>query len=219
MSVKAIVFDFGNVIGFFDHRLTTTRLAAHTDMPADAIHAYLYGGRLEDDYESGRISGTEFLRQVRETCRLRCSEEVLAKAWADIFWPNEDVIALIPGLRPHYRLLVASNTNELHTQQFCRQFAEVFLHFDALVFSHAVGARKPKAAFFEHCQRLAGCAAAECLFIDDLPRNVAGAQACGWQGLVYVGIEDLRSRLAALGIHGLDEEKPHRAVGEKRALP
>jgi putative hydrolase of the HAD superfamily len=124
----------------------------------------------------------------------------MATAWADIFWPNHDVIALLPLLKPRYRLLLGSNTNELHTQQFCRQFAEAFQHFDHLVFSFEIGVRKPQAGFFEHCRRLAGCAPEECVFIDDLPANVAGARSCGWHGIVYEDINDLRQQFRILGI-------------------
>ncbi len=204
MTIKAIVFDFGNVVAFFDHRLTTNRLAAHAGIAADAIHAYLFGGTLEDEYESGGLSTEEFLKQVRKTCLLSCPDEFIAVAWGDIFWPNHEVCALLPGLKQqNYRLLLASNTNELHARQFRPQFARQLAYFDALVLSHDIGIRKPQAAFFEHCRRLAGCAPEECVFIDDLPANVAGARACGWHGIVYTGIADLRVQLAALGIEDL----------------
>jgi FMN phosphatase YigB (HAD superfamily) len=202
--VRAIVFDFGNVVGFFDHRLTSSRLAAHAGIDAEAIHAYLFGGPLEEDFESGRLASADFLQQVRQTCKLTCSEEVLTAAWADIFHPNETVCALLPGLHRHYRLLLGSNTNELHSRHFRRQFAEILRHFDALVLSHEIGVRKPRAGFFEHCRLLAGCAAEECLFIDDVAANVAGAQACGWHGIVYTGSDELRRQLAALGVLGLE---------------
>ena len=97
MAPRAIAFDFGNVVGFFDHRLASNRLAAHTRMAADELHAYLFGGKLEDDYESGRISTPEFLRQVRQTCGLDCSEEELVAAYSEIFWPNPDVCAATPS--------------------------------------------------------------------------------------------------------------------------
>src|SRR5438128_1890523 len=116
--IQAIVFDFGNVIGFFDHHLTSQRLAAHAELSVEAIHGQLFGGALEADYDTGRISTADFLRRVRQNCRLRCSDEVLAAAWADIFWPNHAVIALLPRLKPYYRLLLGSNTNELHAQHF-----------------------------------------------------------------------------------------------------
>src|SRR5262249_8290601 len=156
-----IVFDFGNVVGFFDHRLTSIRLASHSGMDVDAIHAYLFGGPLEDDYESGRLASADFLKQVRQTCKLTCNEDVLALAWADIFHPNEGVCALLPRLKHRFRLLLGSNTNELHSRYFRKQFAKVLRHFDALVLSHEIGIRKPAAGFFAHCQSLTGSAAEE----------------------------------------------------------
>ncbi len=203
--IETIVFDFGKVIGYFDHRRATEILAKHSDMNPDAILARVLDGTLEDDYETGRISSAEFLRRVRDLCGIRCTDEVMASAYSDIFWPNVEVCALIPRLRQRYRLLLGSNTTELHARRFRRQFAEHLRHFEHLVLSFEIGVRKPQAGFFEHCQRLAGGAPATCLFIDDLPDNVAGARACGWHGIVYRGIDDLRMRLARLNIH-TDEE-------------
>ncbi len=74
-------------------------------------------------------------------------------------------------------MLLGSNTNEVHAQQFRRQFAEVLSHFDALVLSYEIGQRKPNAGFYAHCQELAQAAPHEIVFIDDLPANIAGARA------------------------------------------
>ena len=199
--IRTMIFDFGKVVSFFDHGLVSRRLAAHGDLPVEELHAFLFGGTLEDDYEAGRLSSAGFLLQLRDRARLRCSDEELITAYADIFWPNPEVCALIPRLKPSYRLVLASNTTELHSRQFRRQFAETLGFFDAVVLSHEIGARKPSAAFYRHCVVQAGCPAAECVFIDDLPANVAGAQACGLHGIVYTGVDDLRLRLAALGVH------------------
>src|SRR5262249_16181099 len=133
-------------------------------------------------------------------CGLRCSDEAAAAAYADIFRPNESVCELLPRLKGRYRLLLGSNTNDLHARQFLRQLDEPLGHFDALVLSHEVGSRKPAPAFYRHCQSLAGCAAEECLFIDDLPANVLGARACGWHGVVYTTTDNLLNELAALGV-------------------
>jgi putative hydrolase of the HAD superfamily len=198
--VQTIVFDFGNVIGFFDYGLATSRLARHSPLSAEAIQRLIYGGDLEDAYESGRMSSADFLRRVREGCGLTGPDEALAEAYVDMFWPNEEVCALVPRLKPRYRLLLGSNTTELHSRHFRRQFAEALRPFDALVLSHEVGARKPRPEFFRHCERLAACPAAACLFIDDVPANVAGARACGWQGIVYRQGDDLARRLADAGV-------------------
>src|SRR5436190_22988952 len=121
--IETIVFDFGKVIGFFDHRRATDILAQHSDMASEAILASVLDANLEDASESGRITSSEFLERVRKLCGIRCADSVMANAYADIFWPNSDVCALIPRLRPRYRLLLGSNTTELHAKQFKRQFA------------------------------------------------------------------------------------------------
>jgi epoxide hydrolase-like predicted phosphatase len=200
MSIRAVVFDFGNVLGFFSHRRAAEQVAAYSPLSAEAIQAYLFGSHLEDDYESGRLSTQVVLGLVRETCRLRCTDAQLATALADMFTPNPDVCSLVPRLKPNYRLLLLSNTNDLHARQFLVQFADVLSHFDALVLSHEVGVRKPDPRVYEHCRRLADCSAAECVFIDDLPTNVEAARACGWQGIVYRRGDNLAAELQRLGV-------------------
>ncbi len=200
MSVSTIVIDFGNVLGFFSHRRAAEQLAAYGDAAPETIQAYLFGGKLEDDFESGRMSADVYRGLVRETFRLRCTDAEFDAAYGDMFSPNPDVCALPALLKPRYRLLLLSNTNELHARQFLRQFADVLSPFDARVLSHEVHVRKPDPRIYEHCRRVAGRPAAECLFIDDLPSNVEAARACGWQGIVYRPGGDLRRELAAAGV-------------------
>jgi putative hydrolase of the HAD superfamily len=198
--IRTIVFDFGNVVGFFDHRLVTTRLAPYGNLSAEELHAYIFGGSLEDAYEKGQLTSADFLQRIRSHGRLRCSDQVFIASYCEIFWPNTDVCNLLPLLKPRYRLLLGSNTTELHSQHFCRQFADSLKYFDALAFSYQIGARKPNRLFFDHCLKLADCAPGECVFIDDLPANVEGARACGWNGLVYRGVTELKKSLAELEV-------------------
>ncbi len=198
--IQTLVFDFGNVVAFFDHGLASKRLAACSELPQDVLHAQLFGTPLEDDYEAGRLSTGQFVRLACTTCRLRCTANDFASAYVDIFWPNADVCALLPRLKPYHRLLLLSNTNDLHARRFRRQFAETLALFDGLVLSHEVGQRKPDAAIYEHTLRLAGCDPAACVFIDDRHENVAAARTCGWHGIVYTDFAELCRELSALGI-------------------
>jgi FMN phosphatase YigB (HAD superfamily) len=198
--IETLVFDFGNVLGFFDYGRTLELLRPYTDLNAEQMRAAVYTLELAGAYESGQLSTAAFLQQVRSACGFRCAADVLAAAWSDIFTPNEEVCSLVAQLPPRYRLLLASNTNELHALQFRRQFADTLRHFRALVLSHEIGVRKPEVAFFAHCARLAGCEPAQCLLIDDLPANVEGARACGWQGIVYREPEELKEQLRRLGV-------------------
>jgi putative hydrolase of the HAD superfamily len=200
MSITTIVFDFGNVLGFFSHRQAVEQLGRYSPLTLDEMLMHLIDEQLEDDFESGRISVSEFRAVVRQRCRLKCTDDEFDVAVGDMFTENSNVCELVPLLKPRYRLLLLSNTNELHTVRFRRQFAKTLAHFDALVLSHEVRLRKPNPEIYHHCRKLADCPASQCLFIDDLPSNVEAARACGWQGIVYQRGLDLRREMGKLGI-------------------
>lgn len=182
--IEALVFDFGNVVGFFDHGRTLAAVAPHTDLTPAEMYRLVYGGDLEDRFEKGLLSTDEFLDEVTVLWNLRCDRTHLRQAVADIFTPNPAVCALLPGLARNYRLVLGSNTNALHAERFLEQFAEHLTHFEDLVLSFEIGRRKPSPEFFHHCREKAGTAAERCLFVDDLEANVAGARAAGLQAAV-----------------------------------
>jgi putative hydrolase of the HAD superfamily len=202
MSIATIVFDFGNVVGLFSHRQAAEQLAAYGPGPASAeeIQAFIFSGELGEDYELGRISSDAFVKHVCKTFQLACTPEEFAVAYSDMFAPNRDVCALLPRLKPRYQLILLSNTTELHARHFRPLFAEHFRWFDHVVLSHEVGLRKPSPDVYEHCRKLTGSRPDQCLFIDDIAENVAGAKACGWHGLVYKPGDDLAAKLRQLGV-------------------
>lgn len=198
--LKAVVLDFGNVVGFFDHRKTLARLSPYTSWSPDRIYNEIYAGTLEDELESGRITVDEFLQRFIQKCELSCDADFLLSACGDIFTPNPAVCDLVPQIKKHCRVVLGSNTNALHAAHFQKQFAEVLGHFHHQVLSHEIGVRKPKAGFFEECARRADAAPQECLFVDDLSANIAGAEAVGMKGLVYHPGIDLPNELRRFGI-------------------
>jgi putative hydrolase of the HAD superfamily len=201
MAISTIVFDFGNVVALFSHYKASEQLAAYGNASAATISAYLFGGKLEVDFESGRITGDVLIGMARETFHLKCTNEQFTQAFVDMFTANAEVCDLLPRLKPRYRLWLLSNTNELHARHFLAKFRQQLAPFDGIVLSHVVGIRKPDPRVFEHCRQKAGSPpASECLFIDDLAANVEGARACGWQGIVYRPGDDLAQQLASLGV-------------------
>jgi epoxide hydrolase-like predicted phosphatase len=57
--------------------------------------------------------------------------------------------------------------------------------FDTVVLSGEVGMRKPEEAIFLHAAQTLGLAPDECVFVDDMPANVAAAQALGMTGVLH----------------------------------
>lgn len=198
--VKTIFFDFGNVVGFFDHQRAITKLARYTTLTPAEIDAAVYHLERHNAYERGALTTAEFVRAALEHGRLTCSADEFEATFADIFWRNDPVCDLIPRLKPHYRLVLASNTCDAHFRAFSRQFADVFAHFDHLCASHEAGQRKPHPDFYAYCQQFAAYDPSECLFVDDLQRNIAAAREHGWDAILYRPDTNLPAELVERGI-------------------
>jgi glucose-1-phosphatase len=199
--IKTILFDFGNVLAFFDHQRAVQRLLPHTDLSAEQIVALMYSDHLEDRYERGEVTTDEVFAIACERGGLRCSQKEFVAAFCDIFWPNPPMVELIPRLkRKGYRLVLASNTNAAHYEAYSAAFKDTLAHFDGIAVSHEARARKPHAKFFEHAHALAKCERNECLFVDDLIDNVIGAREFGWNGVHYTKFDVLIPALRVAGV-------------------
>jgi|SRR5581483_8652121 len=198
--IRTIIFDFGNVLAFFDHGRALRQLARFTDMDPVELGLVLYGSPIEDAYERGAIPTEEYVREALLNGRLTCTPDEFLACYCDIFWPNPEVIELLPRLKPRYRLVLGSNTNDAHFAKYTAQFARELAPFDHLAASHRAGARKPEPGFFAHAQRFTQAEPAECLFVDDLPVNVEAAQRFGWEGIVYRADGTLPEKLRAAGV-------------------
>ncbi|MFL5340350.1 MAG: hypothetical protein ACJ8F7_09370, partial [Gemmataceae bacterium] len=156
-SIHTIFFDFGNVIAFFDHERTTRKLQAHCRHPYERLYRSIYHPTRFDDLEAGQLAVADYIRHTLADAELTCDEAYFRTVFADIFEPNGPVCELIPRLAATHRLVLASNTNELHAGLFLQTYKPTFDHFAKLVLSHEAKARKPDAAFYEYCQQFAGC--------------------------------------------------------------
>ncbi len=196
----ALIFDFGNVVAFFDYRLACGRLGQPLGLSGEEFLELARERGLTpvvQRYERGDLSSEEFYQAVREFMNLSISYEAFADAWADIFRLNEPVADVVRALKNlGYPLILGSNTNAIHANHFRERFADTFSSFDQLVLSYEIRQIKPSKEFYLICAEAAGTRPAECVFIDDIPENVAGARDAGLNAIQYVEtpqlIEDLR---------------------------
>ena len=64
---------------------------------------------------------------------------------------------------------------------------DILQQFDGLVLSAPIHLLKPTAEIFQYLLDTYHLKAEECLFIDDLPRNITGAEKCGIKGYLFDG--------------------------------
>src|SRR5271166_2292658 len=88
MRIPVLMFDFGNVVGFFDYSTVFQRLGLKLGLSAEQFEAMMYergAARLGLEFESGRLTAEEFARQVTELAGLEMSFEEFEVHWPDIF--------------------------------------------------------------------------------------------------------------------------------------
>lgn len=66
-------------------------------------------------------------------------------------------------------------------------------------YSFESGLLKSEPAAFQRVLEVLDCAAAECLFVDDNPTNVAAAESVGLEGVCFTSTEELARKLAGRG--------------------
>lgn len=117
--IKTILFDFGNVVAFFDHERAIRRLLAHTDATPERLWQLVYQDDLAYRYERGEATTDELFAVAREMGGVHCDVAEFVDAFCDIFWSNPPMADLVPRLKEAgYRLVLASNTNAAHYKHY-----------------------------------------------------------------------------------------------------
>jgi len=150
-------------------------------------------------HERGEITGDELLGRIAAMARRPLDADELRERWLDMFDRAHEMVDLAAGLKEEYRVFLLSNIGDLHWHHLNARYG-----FDDLthgvVASFRVGAIKPSAAIYRETERRFGLEPSATVFIDDLPPNVAGAQACGWQAIHHRDPAETRRQLRALGV-------------------
>jgi len=108
---------------------------------------------------------------------------------------NELLEYIRTKLKPHYKLGILSNAGTNITERLLT--AEQLGLFDTQVLSHGVGLTKPQPEMYQMIADRLGLDPAECLFIDDHERHLAGAENVGMRTLLYANFEQFQVELPA----------------------
>lgn len=197
--IRAVVFDFGNVISAFDYGSFFRAIGqGGRASPAEMMEAIVASG-IHRDYERGAISSDRFFAAAAELLGVTVGKEAFFEAFSGIFTPIETTSALIRSLKGDYRIGLLSNTNEWHYEHTIRA-VPVFGLFDAVTLSFEVGALKPAEAIYRDVLRKLGLPPRECAYIDDIEEYARGAERAGMAGIRYESHAQLLRDLSARGV-------------------
>lgn len=199
-EIQGIIFDFGKVICDFDLQIFLREAARYSTKTRTELNAIVPSTmEFATRYETGLITSDEFFEHITVTASLRMPKETFLRAYTEIFTPIESTFALVRHLKPSYRLGLLSNTSELHYERGIRPVS-IFPLFDAVTLSYEVRAMKPDRRIYDDAIRKMGLPPGACVYIDDIPANVAAGAALGLRAVRYTTHDALVADLRRLGV-------------------
>lgn len=182
--IRNIIFDLGGVLLNIDYRRTEEAFKQLGFADFDAAYSQLQQTETFDLFETGDLSSEEFREAIREQSGESLSDQQIDDAWNSMILelPKKH-INFIDQVRDDYRILLLSNTNEIHLDSIYDRFGREYYEFESLFeqtyYSHLVGYRKPEIEVFEEILEDRGIEANETLFIDDSIQHIEGAKEAG----------------------------------------
>ena len=194
-GIEAVIFDYGGVLARTVDPEPRAAWERGLGLTPGTLTATVHDNRLWVAAQNGSIRSDAHWQAVGEALGL--SESQLRGLRASFYTGdvlNQRLLVYIDRLRQQGMALgLLSNFSTdlrgmLEAQDLVRRF-------DHIAISAEIGVMKPDAAAYEAILGMLALPASACVFIDDLPANVAAAQASGMHGIVF---EDTASCLTAL---------------------
>ncbi len=201
-KIKAVIFDLGNVLIDFDHKIAARKISSYTDKTPEDIFNLFFDSPLTRDFERGKISAQVFFSQVKKLLGLKIKYDKFVPIWNEIFFltdKNRAVYKLAKRLSRDYTTGLLSNINALHFEYLKKKFP-LFDAFHKVMTSYELGVQKPAPLIFELAAQALGVAFSEVFYTDDRPELVDGARQLGIRAFVFQGVARLESDLESQGV-------------------
>lgn len=185
-TIKAVVFDFGNVIINIDVEKTILAFSELTFKSTSRIKQLFADAEVFRKYETGFYSDEEFRDVIRQVLSYPLNDQEIDHAWNALLLdiPKERIIFL-ENLRIKYPIYLLSNTNNIHIEH-CKLYFRNKLgvsNFESLFnetfLSYKMGLWKPDYKIYDAVIQKIGCQPNEILFLDDNQDNIDSALDMG----------------------------------------
>ena len=185
-EIKSIIFDLGGVILNLNYSKTEDEFKKIGVLNFKEFYSQKKQTLLFDDLEKGRIKPEEFISSLKESENLKIKEIDFINAWnAMLLEIPIEKLQFIDGLKKDYKIILLSNTNEIHIKKFeddlkkNNMLEQFYKCFDKIYYSSRMGKRKPEENCFNQVLEENGLIAENTLFIDDSIQHIEGAKKAG----------------------------------------
>jgi 2-haloacid dehalogenase len=197
---RVIVYDLGGVLIEWNPRHLYRKL-----IDDEAIMEWFLAEVCHTAWNEEQDRGRSFAAAIEEAAARHPEHRPLIEAyferWAELMAGEiEGAVAILEELRSAgYELHALTNWSAETFPHARGRFA--FLEwFESILVSAEVGLIKPDPAIFRLLLERIGRTPAECIYIDDNPKNVASAAALGFDAIAFAGAAQLREELEGRGL-------------------
>jgi putative hydrolase of the HAD superfamily len=196
-SVKAVVFDYGNVLCLEQTREDMKGMAIVCGIP-DERFSELYW-KLRPPYDRGDIDGPAYWTAVGRQQELGFSRDQIATLikldCESITQPNQGAVQWAELLRHEgFPLTLLSNMPFELSRHVTKSFQSLS-GFEYLIYSCDYGSIKPELAIYRKCLELLKAAPQDILYLDDRAENVETAARLGISAVLFDTVEETASRV------------------------
>jgi epoxide hydrolase-like predicted phosphatase len=183
--IKNIIFDLGNVLVSVHFDKFEKRLLAEGASKA-ACDSLFQSRELREDYESGKMSNSEFLKLACSKLDCRISQSKFKDIFSDMFSEIPEMKSFVNNLinKKYFRLYLLSNTNSYHFNYIKNKF-EYVKEIKNFALSYRMKLNKPFPGIFKKVINRYKLKPEETLFIDDLEANCKTAEKLGMKTICY----------------------------------
>lgn len=201
--IEGVIFDLGNVLVSFDHRIAVKRIAKFTDKSPEEIFNLFFDSEITGLFEEGKLSAQDFFLKVKEMLNLKIDFNTFLPIWNEIFFltdTNRAVYDIAATVKKRCRIALLSNINVLHFDYLKDKFP-VFDVFDHIITSFEVGQRKPHPLIYKKAtDMLEVSSLSRVFYTDDRADLVAEASELGLRGFVFKDAAKLKQDLQSAGV-------------------
>jgi putative hydrolase of the HAD superfamily len=194
VSIKAIVWDLEGVLLLSRAENLSALVAERLDAPLD-ITTEVFFSETNDLVDLGEISQKEFWQYLLDQLGKPYSIlPALENIFIEELFIDQDLLETIREYRKTYKTGAISNFSD-DLRGNLESCWLVDGAFDEIIISCEVGMVKPDPRIFQLMLDRLGCDPHEAVFIDDRPKNIAGAREFGMHTVFFVSREQALSEL------------------------
>ena len=210
MELQAVIFDYGEVLSGPPDQQAHRNLLAIAGVEEEAFEKAYWAHRL--DYDADILNAQTYWQTVARDTGVRFTAKQIEQLTEQdaIMWMNLNpaMLAWIPRIKQAgFRLGILSNMGD-GVLDYLRPRFSWLSQFDWLTWSCELGVVKPDPAIYLHTVKKLNVSPERALFIDNLQKNIDGAEAIGLHAALFENVEQLQADIARRGF-ALPALEPH----------